>query len=214
MKIAIMIIVIIIQTYIHIHAYIHLRTLIYACPSPYKWMQVIAQFPWFIPALTEKALLLASAGEWEQSLDAAQRVLDLDSTNIDAVQIVAVHAFTQECHPHDSLQKLEDLDSALSTQEPSSMKGLFECAELFSCICSRQPRALQICLRLLDRAYKNCYNGIEESMVLMLQGKIYLMQVCCVWLQSFRDLEFKTQDPFIHLVAILSYSIFYIYFVV
>ena len=141
---------------------------------------MIAQFPWYIPALTEKALLLASAGEWEQSLDAAQRVLDLDSTNIDAVQIVAVHAFTQECHPHDSLQKLEDLDSALLTQEPSSVKGLFECAELFSCICSRQPRALQICLRLLDRAYKNCYNGIEESTVLMLQGKIHLMQVCYV----------------------------------
>ena len=168
-----------IHTYIYTytHTYIHTYTSIFTYLRKHYPTQVIAQYPWFLPALTEKALLLASAGEWEQSLDAAQRVLDLDSTNIDAVQIVAVHAFTQECHPHDSLQKLEDLDSALLTQEPSSVKGPYECAELFSCICSRHQRALQICLRLLSRAYTNCYNGIEESKILMLQGKIHLMQV-------------------------------------
>ena len=115
-----------------------------------------------------------------QALDAAQRVLDLDSSNIDAIQIVAVHAFTQECQPHDTLQKLEDLDSALGTLEPHSVRGPLESALLFSCICSRQQRALQICLRLLDRAYGHCANSSEEAEVLTLQGKIHLMQVQCV----------------------------------
>ena len=100
--------------------------------------------------------------------------------NIDAVQIVAVHAFTQECQPHDTLQKLEDLDAALGTLEPNSMRGPLQSAALFSCICSRQQRALQICLRLLDRAYKHCCNSIEEAEVLMLTGKIHLMQVLCI----------------------------------
>ena len=97
--------------------------------------------------------------------------------NIDAVQIVAVHAFTQECQPHDSLQKLEDLDAAWSSQEPSSVQGPLASAELFSCICSRQQRALQIILRMLDRAYRCCNTQSEEASVLTLTGRINLMQV-------------------------------------
>ena len=84
--------------------------------------QVIATFPQFLPALTEKALLLASAGEWEQALDMTQRVLDQERQNIDAMQILTVHALTQEYQPNDSLQKLEDLDEALGTLEPSSVE--------------------------------------------------------------------------------------------
>lgn len=112
-----------------------------------------------------------------QALDAAQRILDQDSTNIDAIQIIAVHAFTQECQPHDTLQKLEDLDNSLGTLEPNSVRGPLEVAALFCCICSRQQRALQICFRLLERAFKHCRNVQEEAEVLTLMGKIHLMQV-------------------------------------
>lgn len=110
-------------------------------------------------------------------MDASQRILDLDSTNIDALQIIAVHAFTQECQPTDTLQKLEDLDHSLGTLEPNSVRGPLEVAALFCCICSRQQRALQICFRLLERAYKHCTHAHEEAEVLTLMGKIHLMQV-------------------------------------
>lgn len=57
--------------------------------------QVIALNSAFTAALQEKASLLAASGEWEQALDAAQRALDAEPDCIDALRVIAIHAFTQ-----------------------------------------------------------------------------------------------------------------------
>ena len=115
-------------------------------------------YPSFYPALGDKALLLATAGEWDQALDTAQRLLDLDADNLDALKVIAVHSFTQESQPHDSVQKLEDLDAALKAREGGGLSAavpyLVETARLFASICCRQPRALQLCASFLERIAK------------------------------------------------------------
>ena len=86
--------------------------------------ECIAAFPSFAPCLSEKAVLLAGGGDWEHCLDTAQRAMDLPKDfgggqdNLDALKCIAIHAFTQEAQPQDALQKLEDLDEALSNKEP------------------------------------------------------------------------------------------------
>jgi len=66
--------------------------------------------------------------------------------------VLAVHAFTQESQPHDALQKLEDLDSTFRLREANSAPLAFEYASIFSRVCSRHPRALQICANFIELA--------------------------------------------------------------
>jgi tetratricopeptide (TPR) repeat protein len=155
--------------------------------------QVIAAYPWFTAGLVEKALLLADAGEWEQALDTVQRALDIEPDNIDALKLIAVHAFVQESQPHDALQKLEDVDSAIAKLEPSSVSMAIETARLFSVICSRHPRALQICIRMMERVQKLCANNEEEASLQHNMGHVYLMQGMSMYERAMRAFKEATK---------------------
>ena len=68
--------------------------------------------------------------------------------------MVAIHSFLLEAHAADSCRKLQDLDTALQRREATSAALLLDAARLFSRICSRQARALEICRNMLDRAIR------------------------------------------------------------
>eukprot|EP01041_Mallomonas_annulata_P001871 gene1871-3629_t len=183
--------------------------------------QVIAMYPWFTPGLTEKALLLASmaglneisgfsdktsvnspdkkqmrgAGsekEWDQALDTAQRALDVEPENLDALKVVTVHAFTQEYNPNISLQKLEELERVLNKQEPMAVGMYLEYVSLFSRISCRHPRALTICAAMMDHAYEiaptNINVLIERAHVQILIGNFSQAT------RQYRDISKRSDD--------------------
>jgi hypothetical protein len=86
--------------------------------------------------------------------------------------VIAVHAFTQESQPHDAVQKLEDLEVAMKSKEPSSIDSAVEAAALFSCLCGRQPRALQICVRMLERAAKQASTSASDAQCAVVYCKL------------------------------------------
>ena len=107
-----------------------------------------------------------------------------------------MHAFTQESQPHDAIQKLEDLDRAIKSREPSSVPLALDTAAIFSKVCSRQPRALQICTRLLERAVKNAFGGEEEAEVRCQLAHLYIMQGSSFYDRAMKELREATKrDP-------------------
>jgi tetratricopeptide (TPR) repeat protein len=138
--------------------------------------QVIAMYPWFVNALAEKCMMLASMRDWDQALDTAQRALDADRDNLDALHVIAVHAFTQESQLDDATQKFIDLDKAIQTKEPYNAHLARSIALLYAKICMRQPHVLDICVRALERAQKNVDTAEEEAEVLCAIGQIRSLQ--------------------------------------
>ncbi len=52
---------------------------------------VVAQQPWFLSALVEKANLLVSMHEWEQGMEVLGQVLQQEPDNIQALQLSGKH---------------------------------------------------------------------------------------------------------------------------
>lgn len=63
-----------------------------------------------------------------------------------------MHAFTQDGHVDEAVQKFEDLYDSIIHREPNSAEIQFKTAELFSRICCRHQKAIQLCQGLLERA--------------------------------------------------------------
>uniref|UniRef100_A0A665UEK1 Tetratricopeptide repeat domain 21B n=1 Tax=Echeneis naucrates TaxID=173247 RepID=A0A665UEK1_ECHNA len=54
--------------------------------------QVIVGFPGFLPALIKKMKLLLSLQDWDQTVDAANRLLQKDKNNLEALRMLALHS--------------------------------------------------------------------------------------------------------------------------
>uniref|UniRef100_A0A8C8JG91 Tetratricopeptide repeat domain 21B n=1 Tax=Oncorhynchus tshawytscha TaxID=74940 RepID=A0A8C8JG91_ONCTS len=58
--------------------------------------QVIVSFPGFLPAFIKKMKLLLTLQDWEQTVDAAQRLLQKDKNNLEALRMLALHSLCRE----------------------------------------------------------------------------------------------------------------------
>ncbi|ETE72338.1 Tetratricopeptide repeat protein 21B, partial [Ophiophagus hannah] len=58
--------------------------------------QIIANFPRFLPAFIKKMKLQLALQDWEQSVETAQRLLQKDALNLDALKMEAVHYLCRE----------------------------------------------------------------------------------------------------------------------
>ena len=114
--------------------------------------QVVVMHAWFLPALSEKAKLLMMMGDWDQALETAQRVLNQDATDIEALRVCALHMLSRESRPSDAAQRIDDLLASLDRYEPKNPMLYYNVSRPFARLAGRDPQVLKATFRLVERA--------------------------------------------------------------
>ncbi|XP_035629240.1 tetratricopeptide repeat protein 21B [Oncorhynchus keta] len=138
--------------------------------------QVIVSFPGFLPAFIKKMKLLLTLQDWEQTVDAAQRLLQKDKNNLEALRMLALHSLCREGDITESLNMLSSLVSNLDAQEPHSPDLFYRMSLAFTRVCGRNEKVIQQTHIMVDRAFSQAQGdsdlATELGYQLVLQGRI------------------------------------------
>ncbi|KAK7913141.1 hypothetical protein WMY93_013352 [Mugilogobius chulae] len=126
--------------------------------------QVIVNYPAFLPALTKKMKLLLSLQDWEQTIDAAHRLLQRDKNNPEALRMLALHSLCRDGDVPESLKLLSNLTTSLDNLEPRNSELFYRMSLAFARICGRNEKVLEQTFKMVEKAFSLGYQ-------MLLQGK-------------------------------------------
>ncbi|XP_041662255.1 tetratricopeptide repeat protein 21B [Cheilinus undulatus] len=115
--------------------------------------QVIVGFPGFLPALNKKMKLLLSLQDWEQTIDAAHRLLQKDKNNLEALQMLALHSLCREGDIAEAVKQLSTLISSLEIVEPHNPELFYRMSLAFTRVCGRNEKVIEQTFRMVERAF-------------------------------------------------------------
>ncbi|XP_034042968.1 tetratricopeptide repeat protein 21B [Thalassophryne amazonica] len=138
--------------------------------------QVIVGFPGYLPALIRKMKLLLSLQDWEQTIDAAHRLLQRDKNNLDALQMLALHSLCRDGNITEAIKQLSNLISSLNTVEPRNPDLFYGMSLAFARVCGRNEKVLEQTCRMLEQAFSMASGdsniAIELGHQMVLQHRI------------------------------------------
>ncbi|XP_025066742.1 tetratricopeptide repeat protein 21B isoform X1 [Alligator sinensis] len=115
--------------------------------------QIIANFPNFLPAFIKKMKLQLALQDWEQAVETAQRLLQKDALNLEAIRMEVLHYLCREGNITEAAARLGDLIHALEKLEPHNPQLFCKMALAFSRTCDRNQLILQQTQTLVERAF-------------------------------------------------------------
>ncbi|XP_043931290.1 tetratricopeptide repeat protein 21B [Protopterus annectens] len=137
---------------------------------------IIVNVPGFLPAFVMKMKLQLALQDWEQAVETAQRLLQKDSHNFEALQILALYSLCREGSVTEAANRIGDLIVALDHFEPHNAELFYKMALAFSRACGRKQQVLQQTQTLVERAVSLDSNNSELATELgyqmVLQGKM------------------------------------------
>ncbi|KAM4731833.1 tetratricopeptide repeat protein 21B [Anableps anableps] len=138
--------------------------------------QVIVSFSGFIPALIKKMKLLLSLQDWDQTLDAAHRLLQKDKNNLEALRMLALHSLCRDGDITEAVKQLSNLLSSLDILEPNNPEFYYRMSIAFTRVCGRNEKVIEQTFRMVERAYSMASGdpdlATELGYQMVLQGRI------------------------------------------
>lgn len=133
---------------------------------------LIVRYPKQSLPLIEKMRCLLAAKDWEQVLEMVNRVLSIESNNLDAIKASSVVALCRDGNPSEGLPQLQLFLRNLLLAEPKNMFLLIENLRLFSSIAFQDHGIL---LELARTAEKMLQATSSNSVELMTElGDLYI----------------------------------------
>ncbi|KAK7092869.1 tetratricopeptide repeat protein 21B-like [Littorina saxatilis] len=114
--------------------------------------QVVVNFQGFLPAFVEKMKLQLALQDWDQTMEAAQRALDVNMHCVEAMIYENLNMLCKEGAYSEASTKIGDLITTLDRFEPRSGHLYSSMAQLFSRLCGRHALVLQQTHTLTERA--------------------------------------------------------------
>ncbi|XP_058478817.1 tetratricopeptide repeat protein 21B [Solea solea] len=138
--------------------------------------QVIVSFPEFVPALVKKMKLLLCLQDWEQTIEAAHRLLQRDKNNLEAVRMLALHSLCRDGDITESVKQLSNLISNLDNVEPHNPELFYRMSLAFTRVCGRNEKVIEQTFRMVERAFsitsRDSDLATELGYQMVLQGRI------------------------------------------
>ncbi|KAM6934319.1 tetratricopeptide repeat protein 21B [Xenentodon cancila] len=138
--------------------------------------QVIVSFPGFLPALIKKMKLLLSLQDWEQTVDAAHRLLQKDKNSPEALRMLALHSLCRDGDITEAVKHLSNLFSSLDRLEPQNAELFYRMSLAFTRVCGRNDKVMEQTFKMAERAFSLASGdpdlATELGYQMVLQGRI------------------------------------------
>jgi len=138
--------------------------------------QVVVLYAWFLPALVEKFHVLMAMGEWDQAIEAAERVRSQDQHNIEALRLSALSLLSQEAKYSVAVQRISEIADAMNRHEPLNADLFYRVAKPFARLAGRHHGVLNLTLSLVEKACQlrpdKCAYAAEYGYQQMLIGDL------------------------------------------
>ncbi|XP_041939131.1 tetratricopeptide repeat protein 21B [Alosa sapidissima] len=137
---------------------------------------IIVSYPGFLPAFVKKMQLFLTLQNWEQTVDEAQRLLQRDKNNLEALRMLALHSLCREGDISESVSLLSNLVNSLDIQEPHNPELCYRMSLAFTRLCGRAEPILQQTHSMVERAFSRASGesdlATEMGYQMVLQGRV------------------------------------------